>query len=164
MLNEVEKAELFSRVVTESCQDEQQTQITFNGIYDEFVLDNAKSVIGDINNNKRQTRLEQQLSELDEKKGILAIVENKLSTIDATHSQYKATVVDKNKLVASISELELKLEEKETISSYLKQITNMMLEAEAYLELELLHHIKDHATAQGWTLDDKNVKDLVGTV
>ncbi|OHX64324.1 hypothetical protein [Flammeovirga pacifica] len=160
MLLEADKTALFNRVLSFSCTTEEDTQKTFDGIHQEYIYHNSSSVLKEISAEKKKTRFESRTSELNEKKNQLTYVENELSNMDASHSKYKEKIVEKNKLVADVSELELKLERNDGMEVYFQEIDNIMLDVETTLLLELLHQIKDHASSNTWTLNDYQIKNL----
>ncbi|MBD0403875.1 MULTISPECIES: hypothetical protein [unclassified Flammeovirga] len=160
MLNTKDKNDLFARVVSLSCTSQEDTQTTYDAIHQEYKYQNSSNVLKDISTERKKNRFESRTTELNEKKNQLDYVETEIANMQTTHSKYKVKVVEKNKLVADISDLELKLEQNDGLEVYFNQLDNIMQEAEAYVLLELLHHIKDHAATSGWALDDYAIKDL----
>ncbi|MBB3700954.1 hypothetical protein KMW28_13720 [Flammeovirga yaeyamensis] len=157
---ETDKSALFARVLSTSCTTQEDTQKTYDGIHQEYIYHNSSSVLKEISSEKKRTRFESRTSELNEKRNQLTYVENELTTMDTSHSKYKEKVVEKNKLVADISELELKLEQNDGMEVYFQEIDNIMLDTETTLLHELLHQIKDHAATNAWTLNDHQIKEL----
>ncbi|MBD0402746.1 hypothetical protein [Flammeovirga sp. EKP202] len=160
MLNIQDKNDLFARVASLSCTNETETQTTYDAIHQEYKYQNSSNVLKDISTERKKNRFESRTTELNEKKNQLSYVEDELTNMQTTHSKYKAKVVEKNKLVADISDLELKLEQNDGLEVYFDQLDNIMKEAETVVLLELLHHIKDHASTNAWTLVDHGIKEL----
>ncbi|MBB6460465.1 hypothetical protein [Flammeovirga kamogawensis] len=160
MLDNQAKMDLFGRVVSLSCTTEVDTQTTYNGIYQEYKYQDSSNVLKVISTERKKNRFEGRTTSLSEKKSQLTYVEGELETMLPTHSKYKEKVVEKNKLVAEISELELKLEQNDGLEVYFEQLDRIVQHTETYVLLELLHHIKDHATTNGWVLNSPQLKEL----
>lgn len=164
MITSSEKTQLFERVIQQSCTSETETQNTFDGIYYQYRLKNSRNFLFDVSTDRKIQKAAEDQSELNNLNNRLSFLENELSQMDPNDKLYKTKLVEKQILTGKVGQLELDLESDGGLEIYLKEIENILLDENTSLLHELLHEIKNHATTQGYTLDDKQIKDLAVTV